>query len=85
MSISLVLACVWALLANVLAMIPSRDNHWFRAYVLIGLGLPLLAFVVWENGAFVGLLVLAAGMSVLRWPVRYLLRWTLSVLRLGKA
>ena len=26
-------------------------------------------------GIVIGLLVLAAGMSVLRWPVRYLLRW----------
>ncbi len=75
MSLSLVLALVWALAANVLAMIPSKDNHWTRAYILIAIGIPLLGYVTYENGPWIGLLVLAAGMSVLRWPVRYLLRW----------
>lgn len=75
MTLSLTLAFAWALLANVLAMIPSRDNHWTRAYVLIAVGIPLLGYVTVENGPWVGLLVLAAGMSVLRWPVRYLWRW----------
>ena len=75
MSLSLVLALLWALAANVLAMIPSKDNHWTRAYILIGIGIPLLGYVTYENGPWIGLLVLAAGMSVLRWPVRYLLRW----------
>ena len=75
MTLSLILTFAWLLLANVLAMIPSRDNHWTRAYILIGIGLPLLVWVFWENGPLIGLLALAAGMSVLRWPVRYLLRW----------
>ena len=75
MSLSLALACVWLVLANVLALIPSRDNHWFRAYVLIGLGVPLVGWVTWVNGPIVGLLVLAAGASVLRWPLIYLGRW----------
>ncbi|MDJ0823004.1 MAG: DUF2484 family protein [Paracoccaceae bacterium] len=80
MNLSLILVFVWLLLANVLAMIPSRDNHWTRAYILIALGLPLLVWTFWENGWFVGLLALAAGMSVLRWPVRYLLRWLRGLL-----
>ncbi len=75
MTLSLILTFVWLVLANVLGMLPSRDNHWTRAYVLIALGLPLLVWVTWENGWIVGLLALAAGMSVLRWPVRYLLAW----------
>ncbi|SMX43452.1 DUF2484 family protein [Maliponia aquimaris] len=75
MTLSLILACAWAVVANVLAMIPSRDNHWRRAYVLIALGIPLVGYVTYENGPWVGLFVLFAGMSVLRWPVRYLLRW----------
>ncbi|ETW13978.1 hypothetical protein ATO8_03771 [Roseivivax marinus] len=75
MTLSLVLALVWALAANVLAMLPSRDNHWTRAYILIALGIPLLGYLTLENGPWVGLLALAAGMSVLRWPVRYLMRW----------
>ena len=75
MSLSLAHALVWLVLANVLAMIPSHDNHWARAYVLIGLGVPLVGWVTWDNGPVVGLLVLAAGASVLRWPLIYLGRW----------
>ncbi|MFW2588260.1 DUF2484 family protein [Sagittula sp. SSi028] len=75
MTLSLTLACAWAVLANLAAMIPSNDNHWFRAYVLIALGIPLVGFVTFENGPWVGLLVLVAGMSLLRWPVIYLARW----------
>ncbi len=75
MTLSLAMACLWLVLANVLAMIPSRDNHWARAYGLIGLGVPLVGWVTWDNGPIVGLLVLAAGASVLRWPLIYLGRW----------
>lgn len=75
MTISLILACLWAIAANVLAMLPSRDNHWRRAYALIALGVPVLGLVAWQHGPWLGLLVLAAGMSVLRWPVIYLARW----------
>jgi hypothetical protein len=75
MTISLILACIWALAANLAAMFPSSDNHWRRAYVLIALGIPLLGYVTYENGPVAGLLVLAAGMSMLRWPVIYLGRW----------
>jgi len=75
MTLSLILACVWAIVANVLAMTPSRDNHWRNAYVLIAIGIPLLGYVTYENGPWVGLAVLLAGMSVLRWPVIYLTRW----------
>lgn len=76
MTPSLILTFVWLIAANVLGMLPSKDNHWFRAYVLIALGLPLLVWVWWQNGWLIAALALAAGMSVLRWPVRYLLRWS---------
>ena len=75
MTPSLILACIWAVVANVLAMTPSRDNHWRRAYVLIAVGIPLLGYVTYENGPWIGLVVLLAGMSILRWPVIYLARW----------
>ena len=75
MSISLWLVCFWAILANVIAMFPSRDKHWRIAYVLIAIGIPLLGYVTYENGPLVGFLVLAAGMSILRWPVVYFGRW----------
>ena len=75
MSLSLILACLWGLAANVLAMLPSNDNLWARAYGLIAVGIPLLGFVTYQNGPWIGMLVLAAGMSVLRWPLVYLMRW----------
>lgn len=75
MNLSIVLAALWGLAANLLAMLPSRDNHWRRAYVLIAIGIPLLGYVTYENGPWWGLGVLVAGMSVLRWPVIYLGRW----------
>jgi len=81
MTLSLTLAAVWALVANILAVIPSSDNHWRRAYVLIALGIPLLGYVTYENGPWWGLAVLLAGMSVLRWPVIYLGRWLRRQLR----
>lgn len=81
MTLSLLFACLWALAANLLAMIPSRDHHWRRAYGLIAIGIPLLGYVTYQNGPWVGLLVLAAGMSVLRWPVIYLGRHLRRVLK----
>ncbi|PWE34056.1 hypothetical protein DDZ14_02525 [Maritimibacter sp. 55A14] len=75
MTVSLGLACLWALVANVAALFPSRDHHWRFAYAMIALGIPLLGWVTYQNGPWVGLLVMAAGASVLRWPVIYLGRW----------
>ena len=80
MTLSLILACVWLLLANLAGMFPSRDNHWRFAYVMIAIGIPLLGYVTYQNGPWWGLAVLLAGMSVLRWPVIYLGRWTRRVL-----
>lgn len=67
--------CIWLVLANVMGIVPSRDNHWARAYVLIAVGLPLLGYIIYENGLLVGLAFLVAGASILRWPVIYLGRW----------
>ncbi|TDK43213.1 DUF2484 family protein [Antarcticimicrobium luteum] len=75
MTPSLILACLWAVAANLTAMLPSRDNHWRAACALTALGIPLLGYVTYENGPWIGLLVLGAGISVLRWPVFYLTRW----------
>ncbi len=81
MSPSLITACVWLVTANVIAMFPSKHAHWPAAYALIAMGLPLLAWVGWENGIWVALVVLVAAASVLRWPVRYLLRWIAGLVR----
>lgn len=75
MAPSLIVAAVWLLAANVVAMFPSKDNHWRFAYVMIAIGVPVLGWVTYQNGPWIGLFVLAAGASVLRWPVIYLTRW----------
>jgi hypothetical protein len=75
MTVPLGLACVWLVLANLIAIFPSRDHHWRAAYVLIAVGVPLVGWVTWANGPYWGLAILAAGASVLRWPVIYLWRW----------
>ncbi|WP_112321520.1 DUF2484 family protein [Oceanibium sediminis] len=75
MTPSLALAAIWAVAANVIAMLPSRRNHWPAAYGLIAVGVPIIVYVFWENGALIGAAVLLAAASILRWPLRYLWRW----------
>ena len=75
MSLPLVLACLWLVVANVAALIPSRDHLWSRAYALIAVGIPLLGWVTWVHGPVVGILLFAAGASMLRWPLIHLGRW----------
>lgn len=75
MTLSLVAASLWAVLATLIAMIPSRDHHWTAAYALIAAGIPILGWVTLQNGPWIGLVVLAAGASILRWPLVYLWRW----------
>ncbi|MEO0911701.1 MAG: DUF2484 family protein [Pseudomonadota bacterium] len=72
---SLALVCGWLILANVIAMFPSKRSHWPQAYFLMAVGAPLLAFVAHQHGVFVALVVLLGMASILRWPVRYLVRW----------
>jgi len=75
MTLSLILSCLWAVCANLIGLFPSKSGHWPAAYALIASGVPLVGYVTYENGPIVGLIVLAAGASVLRWPVLYLVRW----------
>lgn len=75
MTVSLFAALAWLVVANVTGMFPSKHKHWPQAYTLIALGLPILFWVFWESGPWFGVLVLIAACSVLRWPLRYLLRW----------
>lgn len=75
MTYSLILACLWTVLAAILGVLPSNDNHWRRAYFLMTIGAPLLVWVFWENGIWFGLIVTFVALSVFRWPVRYLVAW----------
>lgn len=71
---SMILACLWAVTATLIAILPSRDRHWRAAYLLIATGIPILGWVTLQNGPWIGLIVLAAGASILRWPLIYLWR-----------
>lgn len=83
MNLSLICACVWAILATAIAMGPRRF-HWPGAWGLIVTGVPLLGWVTYNNGPIVGLICLAAGVSVLRWPVHALLSAMLRPRRAAK-
>lgn len=74
MPVSLILACVWALSACFAAMGPRRIQ-WPAAWVLIATGIPLLGWVTYQAGPFWGLVVFAAGASILRWPLRRAARY----------
>lgn len=65
----LMAVCGWFIIANLGAMLPSRDHHWWFAYGLIAVGIPLLGLVTYVAGPWVGLAILLAGASVLRWPL----------------
>ncbi|MDP5083929.1 MAG: DUF2484 family protein [Yoonia sp.] len=71
----LILIGLWVLVAFVMAAFPSNDNHWRRAYVLMGIGAPLLVWITWQYGIVMGLLGVVVGGLVLRWPVYFLWRW----------
>ncbi|MCA3450227.1 MAG: DUF2484 family protein [Rhodobacter sp.] len=68
MTASLTLACLWAIIASILAMVPRRF-HWPGVVALIATGIPLLGWVTWQNGPLWGMLALAGGAVLLRWPV----------------
>jgi hypothetical protein len=74
-NLSITLACIWVVVACIGAMFPSKKSHWPFAYGLIAIGIPVLGFVTYQNGPWVGLAAMLAGASILRWPVRYLWRW----------
>lgn len=75
-SLPMTLALLWLVTANVIAMFPSpKRKHWPAAYALMGVGAPLLVWLVRTDGWLAGAVFLIAAASILRWPVRFLLRW----------
>jgi hypothetical protein len=68
MTASLTLACLWAIIASIVAMVPRRF-HWPGVVALLAAGIPLPGWVTWQNGPLWGMPVLAGGALLLRWPV----------------
>lgn len=77
----MILVLLWLIAANIIGILPSRRSHWPQAYALIAVGVPLLGWLTLAHGPLAGLLALAAGASVLRWPVRYGWAWLIRRLR----
>ena len=83
MTASLILTCLWFVIANIGAILPSGRSHWPLAWALIATGIPLLGYVTLQHGPWIALLVMAGGASVLRWPLRYLVGWVKGRVRRG--
>ncbi|WP_380058359.1 DUF2484 family protein [Falsihalocynthiibacter sp. SS001] len=73
-NLSILLALLWLIVANVIAFFPSKKKHWPAAYALMTVGFPLAIYVFYEEGVWMGLFFLAAAASILRWPLIFLLR-----------
>ncbi|NPD13829.1 DUF2484 family protein [Xinfangfangia sp. D13-10-4-6] len=80
MTLPLILGCLWLVLANVIAMFPTRDKHIRAGMVLAVVGIPLLGWITWSNGPLWGLAFLIGGASIMRWPLIWFWR---SVRRTG--
>lgn len=82
MAPALILLCLWVVLAAALSLLPARF-HWRAAWLLIALGIPLAGYATWKGGPLSGLLTLAVGLAVLRWPARRGVRFVLRGLGLA--
>ena len=69
MTVSLALACLWVVVACLVAMLPSRRGHW-PAWALSAVSIPLLGYATFKHGPVLGLLALFGGASVLHWLLR---------------
>ncbi|MBF9031872.1 DUF2484 family protein [Rhodobacterales bacterium HKCCE3408] len=74
MPFSLTLACLWAVSGCLVSLGPQRF-HWPAAWGLIAVGIPIVGYVTLQLGPWWGIGVMAAGASILRWPVFYFGRW----------
>ncbi|WP_299349827.1 DUF2484 family protein [uncultured Shimia sp.] len=73
MSLSLILACLWVLMATVVAMLPMR-RQFVPGGTLLFLAPVLIAVIWWEHGMWFGIAALLGFLSMMRNPLRYLWR-----------
>ena len=73
MTLSLILACLWVLAAALVAMLPMR-RQFLPGGTLLFLAPALIVVIWWENGALFGLAAFLGFLSMMRNPLRYLLR-----------
>lgn len=72
--LSLTLFCLWIVTAAAIALLPGK-YHWRGAYVLIAVVVPLIGYIWWELGVWYAVGATVAALSILRWPVRFVVRW----------
>lgn len=68
MSGALLVAGLWAVAATGAAARPGRGEGRRLVWGLVTAGIPILGWVTYRNGPWAGLVVLALGAAVLRWP-----------------
>ncbi|SDE51479.1 DUF2484 family protein [Limimaricola pyoseonensis] len=59
-------ACLWLIAANLAAMLPARGRCSLRCVALMFTGVPLLGWATFSLGPVAGVLLLAAGATLLR-------------------
>ena len=72
---ALIALCLWVVAAWLLMVTLTARQSWPAAYGLIAVGLPLLVWLGMSMGWGWALVGAATMALVLRWPLRYLLRW----------
>ena len=74
MSLSLILACLWAIVGTITAFLPMRAQMVPGISLLVSLPF-LLGFLGYQHGIWVTLAVTAAAISLFRRPLMHLGRW----------
>ncbi|ABN75896.1 DUF2484 family protein [Cereibacter sphaeroides] len=64
----LLLAGLWVVAAMAVHHLPARV-HWLGLALLILAGIPLLGWVTYRHGPFLGMFALILGAASLYWPV----------------
>ncbi|SFJ53714.1 DUF2484 family protein [Jannaschia pohangensis] len=67
--------CLWVIVAWVLMLVLSAKQSWPAAYVLIAFGVPIVIWLGLSMGAVWAIGGAVTMGLVLRWPLRYFLRW----------
>ncbi|MGB0902796.1 DUF2484 family protein [Halocynthiibacter sp.] len=76
MSLSLILACFWAVAATVTALLPMR-LQFPPGLTLLVLAPVLIGFIAYEHGVWLALAGLAGFLSMFRRPlIFYVRKWT---------
>lgn len=84
MTLSLTLACIWVLIATVIAFLPMRFQY-VPGLTLLTLAVPLLVFIAMQHGVWIVLLVLGGIISMFRRPLFYLGRRFIGRLTQGES